>query len=245
VGDLAGECRAIRQAGLHCLHLVERQGGSARGRDRHADEAEGHPDHAQRRRRPERPAAVAGRDPRHAQQRQDREGEERDNQHGCDGNDEIRARSADCVAQRLDPDAHVARVVDGLERAVERREEPYVEDLHEHEHAQDHSRDHGQHAAWGRGQQGGQGHDDEELEGEPRERAEGEVARVVWRDEGGPYEQQGEDSERHGDARAQRPALGLTDVTLRHLVVCGVPAAPQPPHALAHRRREQRERGDE
>ena len=71
------------------------------------------------------------------------------------------------------------------------------------------------------------------------------MARLVWRDEGGPDEQQGEDRDRHGDAGAQRPALGLTDVTLRHLFVCGVPAAPQPPRALAHRRREQRERGDE
>ena len=42
-------------------------------------------------------------------------------------------RSADRVAQRLDADAHVARVVDGVERPVEGREEPHVEDLHDHE----------------------------------------------------------------------------------------------------------------
>ena len=58
-------------------------------------------------------------------------------------------------------------------------------------------------------------------------------ARLVRRDEGGPDEQQGEHRDRHGDAGAQLPALG------------GVPAPPQPPRALAHRRREQRERGEE
>jgi hypothetical protein len=178
---------------------------------------------------------VAGSDPRHAQQRQDRDGEERDDEHGGDGDDEVRARRADRVAQRLDADAQVARVVEGLERPVERREEPDVEDLHEHEHAQDRSRQHGQHAARGGGQQGGQGDDDEELEGKPQERAEVEVARLVRRHEGGPDEHQGEDRERHGEAGAERAAL----------VWCGVPAAPQPPHALAHRRGEQRERGDE
>ena len=108
--------------------------------------------------------------------------------------------AADRVAQRLDADPHVARVVDGLERPVERREEPDVEDLHEHEHAQHRSHDHGQHAARGGGQQGGHGDDDEQLEREPRERAEGEAARLVRRDERGPDEQQGEDRERHGDA---------------------------------------------
>ena len=56
------------------------------------------------------------------------------------------------------------------------------------------------------GSRAASGDDDEELEREPRERAEGEAARLVRRDERGPDEQQGEDRERHGDARAQRPA---------------------------------------
>ena len=79
---------------------------------------------------------------------------------------------ADRLAQRLDADPQVARVVEGPERPVERREEPDVEDLHEHEHAQDHSEDHDQRAARGGGQQDGHGDDDEELEREPQERAE-------------------------------------------------------------------------
>ena len=62
-------------------------------------------------------------------------------------------------------------------------------------------------------------------------------ARLVRRDEGGPDEQQGEDRERHGDARAQRPALARG--------AAASPAAPQPPRALAHRRRERGERGDQ
>ena len=161
VGDLAGEHRSIRQAGPHGLHLVDGQGGRARGGDRRADDSEGHPDHAQRDRRPERPVAVAGRDARHAQQRQDRDGEEPDEEHGRDRDGEVRARPADGVAQRLDADPRVARVVDGVERPVERREEPDVEHLHDNEHAEDRAQDHGQHAARGGGQQGGQGDDDE------------------------------------------------------------------------------------
>src|SRR5215207_9134110 len=57
-GERAESWTAIRQAIPHRLHLVDGQGGSARGGHRRADEAEGHPDHAERRRRPERPVAV-------------------------------------------------------------------------------------------------------------------------------------------------------------------------------------------
>jgi hypothetical protein len=233
VGDLAGEGRAARQRGPHVLDLVDRQAGGARGGDRRADDPEGHPDHAQRRRRAERPGAVAGRDPRHAKQRQDRDGEDRDDEHGRGRDDEIRGRRADRVPKRLDADPQVARVVERPERPVERRVEADVEHLDEHEQAQDHSRDHDQHAARRDGQQGGHRDDDEQLERKPRERAEVEVARLVWRDERRPDEQQGQHRDRHGDARAQLRVRG------------GVPPAPQPPHALAHRRREQRERGGE
>ena len=76
-------------------------------------------------------------------------------------------RRADRLAQRLDADPQIARVVEGLERPVERREEPDVEDLHEYEHAQDHSQHDDQHAARGGGQQDGHGDDDQELEREP------------------------------------------------------------------------------
>ena len=138
---------------------------------------------------------MAGRDPRHALHRQDLEGEERDDEHHRDGDGDVRARPADRVTQRLDADPHVPRVVDGLERPVERRVEPDVEELHEHEHAQQRAHDHGQHAARPGGQQGGHGDHDEELEGEPRERAEGEAARMVRRDEGDPNDQHGEDGE--------------------------------------------------
>ena len=68
---------------------------------------------------------------------------------------------------------------------------------------------------------------------------------MVRRDEGGPNDQQCEDGERHGDAAGQRPTLGLTGVPLGHVVVCGLPVAPQPPRALADRRHEQGERGDQ
>ena len=176
VGDLRARARARScQAGCaptctsstaRAAALEEATGAPTTRRATHSD--------AEHRRRPQRPAAVAGRDPRHAQQRQDRDGEERDDAaRPRPATTRSARRGADRVAQRLDADAHVARVVDRLERPVERREEADVEDLHEHEHAQHRSRDDGQHAARRRGQQGGHGDDDEELEREPRERAEG------------------------------------------------------------------------
>jgi hypothetical protein len=55
----------------------------------------------------------------------------------------------------------------------------------------------------------------------------------VRRDQSRPHEQQREHGDRHADAG--------TEVH----VPSGVPAAPQPPRALAHRRREQGERGEE
>ena len=96
------------------------------------------------------------------------------------------------VAQRLDADPHVRRVGDGVERPVERRDEPHVQDLHDHEQRQHRPRDDGQHAARGGRQQHGQHEDDEQLERQPHERAGVELARLVRRDQGGPDQQQGE-----------------------------------------------------
>ena len=228
----ASSARSARPA-VDQLHLVDGERGGARGGDGRAGDVEGHPDHAQRRDRPQRPATMAGRDACQAQQREHRDGEQGDHQRSRDGGDEVRSRGADRVAQRLDPDPRVARVVDGLERPVERREEADVEDLDDDEQAQHRSRDHDQHAPPAGGQEDGHGDDDEELEREPRERAEREAARLVRRDERGPDEQQGSERERHRDARVQLRGRR------------GVPAAPQPPHALADRRREQHERGDQ
>jgi hypothetical protein len=47
------------------------------------------------------------------------------------------------------------RVRDGVERPIEGRDEPVVEDLDEDEDGQHRAREHGQHAARGDGQHGG------------------------------------------------------------------------------------------
>ncbi len=231
-GDLAGEDLVSPQARPYRLHLADCEGRSARGGDRRAEDAEDHPGDAEHGDRAERPVAVAGRDPCQAQQRRDRKCDEHEPEYDCNGDDEVPARPADRVAQRLDADSNVARVRDGVERPVEGREEPHVEDLHYHEHRQHRAQDHGQHSPRGGGQQDGQRDDDEELEGEPRERAEREVARLVRRDDGHPDDQQGEDRER------QAVALG-------HPIAGGFPVAPQPPHALAERCCERCERSHE
>ena len=186
-GDLAGEDLVILQAGPHRLHLVARR-GRRRSRRRPARRAT-------RRTTQTTPSAVTAgsAQPRWpAATRVTRSSastgrtSSATTEHDRDGHDEVRAPGADRVAQRLDADPHVARVVDGVERPVERGEEPDVEHLHEHEHAQHRARDHGQHAARGGGQQDGHGDDDEELEREPRERAGGQPARLVRRDERRP-----------------------------------------------------------
>ena len=231
--DLAGEDVVILQAGPHRLHFVDGEGDGARGGDRRAENAQDHPDDAERRGRPERPAAVACRDPRDAQQRQHGQDEQGDDQHDRDDRDEVRARRADRVAQRLDADPHVAQVVDGAERPVERGEEPDVEHLHEHEHAQQRAHDDGEHAASGDGQQHRQYDDNEELERESRERAGGEPARLVRCD-----------AATQTSATARPVSTAATRVRPRSVAGTWA-AAPQPPGALADRRREQGERDDE
>ncbi len=67
--------------------------------------------------------------------------EQPDEDHDDGGDGDVRARPADRVAQRLDADPHVGRVGDGVERPVEGRDEPHVEELHHHEHRQDCSGD--------------------------------------------------------------------------------------------------------
>ena len=230
VGELAREHGAVVQVGLHRLHLVDGERRGARGGDRRARDAQDHPQHAEHRRRAQRPAAVAGRDPRHAQQRQHRDREDREEEHRRARDGEVGGGLPGRVAQRLDADARVARVVDRPERPVEGGEEADVEHLHDDEHAQHRSRDDGQHAPRRGGQQRGHRDDDEELEREPREPAEVEAVGAVGRDERGPDQQQGEGAERHGDATARGPRGA---------------AAPQPPGALPHRGGERDERDGE
>ena len=245
-GDLAGEDLLGAQAALDRLHLADGEGGGARGGDRRADDAQGHPDDAEHGGGRQRPVAVAGRDAREAQQRQDREGEEPDEEHDDGGDGEVRARPADRVAQRLDADPHVARVGDGVERPVEGRDEPHVEDLHDARAPPAALRRPrpARGAGW-RAAARPAATTTRSSRGSRTNAPTCEAARLVRRDEGGPDEQQGEDRERHGDARAQRPALGAAGVARRRLVGRGVPAAPQPPRALAERRRQRGERGDQ
>ena len=163
--DLVGEDRAVLEAGLHRTYLVDGQAGGARGGDgRAGDELRAerpteHPDDAERRDGPERPAAVAGRDPGQAKHRQGREDEYGDDEHRRAGDDQVRVRPTDRVAQRLDADPGVAPVGDGIERPVEGREEADVEDLHDHQQTENRSDDPGQDASSGGGQDEGQGDD--------------------------------------------------------------------------------------
>ena len=231
-GDLAGQDLLRRQPRLDRLHLLDGEGGGARGRDRPAGEAQRDPDDAEDDRPPEHPVAVAGGDPRDAHQREHRDGEQPDEDHDDGGDGDVRARPADRVAQRLHADPHVGRVGDGVERPVEGRDEPHVEELHHHEQRKDCSGDAGQHAARPGRQQHGQHEDDEQLEGQSDERGDVELAQLVRRDQGGPHQEQRDDRQRHGETGVQRRALRG-------------PAAPQPPHALADGRRERDERGEE
>ena len=110
---------------------------------------------------------MAGRDPGQAKHRQGREDEDGDAEHRRAGDDQVRLRPADRVAQRLDADPGVAPVGNGVERPVEGLEEPHVEDLHDDQQTEHRPDDAGQEASGGGGQHEGQGDDDEALEREP------------------------------------------------------------------------------
>ena len=133
---------------------------------------------------------------------------EADAEHRCAGDGQIRLRAADRVAQRLDADPGVAPVGDGVERPVEGLEEPHVEDLHDHQQAEDRSDDAGQEAPSGGGQDERQGDDDEALEREPHERGGREATQLVGSDEGDPDDERGENREHRGDARSHESAVG-------------------------------------
>ena len=128
--------------------------------------------------------------------------------------------AADRVAQRLDADPQVARIVEGPERPVEGCEEPDVEHPDEHDQAEHRADNHRQHAARGGGQQCGRSDDDEELDRKARELAEAEVAGMVWGDEGGPDEQQGQHRDRDCEAGASVRA-GADRVPSHRRSACG------------------------
>ena len=226
LGDLAGEDLVVLQPGPHRLHLVDGEGGGARGGDRRVEDAQDHPDEAERRGRPERPAAVAGRDPRDPQQRQHRQDEQRDDEHDRDGDGEVRARGADRVAQRLDADPDVAQVVDGAERPVERGEEPDVEHLHEHDHAQQRAHDHGEHAR-------GRRRAAARLRATTRRSSSGSRTNAPGVSRLGSFgataAAQTSDQRKDGERDRGAPVRSL------------IAAAPQPPRALDHRHHQQGE----
>ena len=157
--------------------------------------------------------------------------------------------------QRLAADPGVAQVLIGIERPVEGREEPHVEDLQDDHQSENRSGDPGQEASSGGGHDDDHGDEDETLERESHERARGEVNRLVRSDEGAPHEQKGEGRERCGNARSPSPASvagGSGDSesdggvrARRRSSVRGVPVAPEPPHVAAERLGKKDERGDE
>ncbi len=255
VADLLAEDRVVLDAGLHRTDLVEDEAGGARGCDRSAERPAERPHDAERRDGRERPPAVAGSDPGQAKQGQGREHEHGDAEHRRSGDEQVRLRPADRVAQRLDGDAGVAPVGNRIERPVEGLEEPHVEDLHDDQQTEKRAGDTGQEAPRGGGQDESQGDRDEALEREAHERAGRETTQVVRSDEGDPHDQDGEDREHGSDARAHASASwaggsgdSAPEVAVRsrrHSTVRGVPAAPQPPHVAAERLGEQGERCDE
>ena len=233
--ELVREDRAILDAGAHRAHLVDGEGGGARRGKRHAgDELRPErptkdPDGAERRDGTERPAAVAGCDPGQAKHRQGREDEYGHDEHGRAGHDEVRVPRSDRVPQRLDPDAGVPPVGNGIERPVEGRVDAHVEDFHDHQQTENRADDPGQDAPALGGQGEGEGENGDALERESQERTGRETSRMVRSDQGDPDEQQGADRERHGGARPYATCSGRRNAVRR------VSVTPKPPCVAVRR----------
>ena len=256
VPDLVGEHRVVLDAGLHGADFVGDQAGGARGGDGRvgddlrAERPARHPDDAECRDGRERPAAVAGRDPGQAQHRQGRDHEQGDAEHGRAGDDQIRFRVADRVAQRLDADAGVAPIGHGVERPVEGLEEPHVEDLHDDEQAEHRAQDAGQGASSPRGQHEGQGDDGEALERDPHECAGRETTELIRSDERGPHDEKSQDREHRGEpgSHGSAPRAGMSGGCESGAPGGNhrrTPVDPQPGDIAAERLGEQGERGED
>ena len=121
----------------------------------------------------------------------------------------------------------------------------HVEQLHDHQDAEQRADDAGQDAPRDGGQDERQAEEHEALEREPRERARGETPGWIRSDQGDPHDDEGEKRERRGDAagrvRAGRGRGG--DAWPRRASVAA--GAPQPPDVAAERLGEQGERDGE
>ena len=161
------------------------------------------PDGAESRDRPQRPAAVVGRNPgqpQHRQRQQDGQYDGADNRADLD---QLRLRTTDQGAQRLDPVPELTRVSKRVVRPVVEREHLVVDDLQDDHQREGQSGDHGHDASRGAGQDEGQRDQDEKLEREPHEPGQRQILRLVGSDQGGPHEQSGEDREHDGDDLAR------------------------------------------
>ena len=256
VADLVGEDRVVMHPGLHRADLVGDQPGGTRGGDGRirddlrAQHPAEHPDDAERQDDRERPAAVAGCDPGQAKHRQRREDEHADSEHDRSGDSQVRLCPADRVAQGLDADPRVAPVGDRVEGAVEGLEEPHVEDLHDHQEAQNRSGDARHEALRAGRQEEGQRDEEQALEREPHERTGREAIQLVGSDEGDPDDEHGENGEHERDAGSHgaAPGAGVTGVRLRcgrASSLRGVAVAPQPGHVVSERLGEQRKRDEQ
>ncbi len=212
--DLGGEHATIVDVGLHRSDLVDHEaGGQSRGDRRVGDELRAeHPaeqsDSAEPRERPQRPAAVVGRDagqPEHRQRQQDGQYDGADNRADLD---QLRLRTTDQGAQRLDPVPELGRVAKRVIWPVVEREHLVIGDLQDDHQREGQAGDHRQDVSRGAGQEGGHRNHDQSLERDPQEPGQREVSRLVGGDEGDPHEQRGEDREPYAQC-ISAPARGL------------------------------------
>ena len=217
--DLGGEHAPVVDVRPNRVDLVNDQtGGERRGDRRVGNELSAErraecPHSSEPRDRPQRPAAVLGRNPgqpQHGQRQQDGQYDGADNRADLD---QLRLRTTDQGAQRLDPVPELTRVSERVVRPVVEGEHLVIDDLQDDHQSEGQSCDHGHDASRCAGQDEGQRDQDEQLEREPQEPGQLQILRLVRSDEGRPHEDSGEDREHDGDALTRAPMSVRGSVT--------------------------------
>ncbi len=133
--DLGGEHAPVVDVRPKRIDLVDDQTRGERGGDRRvrdelsAEHPAERPDSAEPRERPQRPAAVAGGNPGQPQHHQRQQDGQYDRAEDRPELDQLRLRTTDQRAQRLDPVPELTRVSKRVVRPVVEREHLVVDDL--------------------------------------------------------------------------------------------------------------------
>jgi hypothetical protein len=218
---LRGERLPPQQAGAYLPRVVVGKARRAAGGDRHvrddlgAEHGAGDPGGREPHDRAGRGGPAPGHEPGQAQHRQRHENEHRDGENCGDDHGADRAGPADRGREELLGAVQQDPVEHRVERAGEDREESHVEDLHDGQQTQSHPGERRDHPPRPRRQDEQEGHAEDSLDRDARERTRCEATDLVRRDECGKHQEAGQ----RGDRPRRDRVPSAPVVPSRHTVV--------------------------